>query len=109
MSDLTDRLRNPGDGLRWNDGDNILSEAADEIDKLLMLRDDYKADLLAMQRERDALRADAARYRWLRDPYNQDCHSVGKCAPDAATYDAIDWLYGDALDESIDAALKGEA
>jgi hypothetical protein len=78
---------------------------------LLILRDDYKADLLKMQRERDALRErvmalerDAARYRWLRDPHNQDCHSVGKCAPDVETYEAIDWLYDDALDESIDAA-----
>jgi hypothetical protein len=52
----------------------------------------------------EKLEQDAARYRWLRDPHNQDCHSVGKCAPDVETYEAIDWLYDDALDESIDAA-----
>jgi hypothetical protein len=156
MSDLTDRLRAEycncipaykDRGLMDPQCESCQTlpervEAADEIDKLLILRDSYKADLLAMRRERDALREqltlaesvrtsqvaglvegaeklrervaeleqDAARYRWLRDPHNQDCHSVGKCAPDVETYEAIDWLYDDALDESIDAAraaLKG--
>ena len=69
----------------------IMKEAADEIERL--------------RAEVAGLREDAERYRWLRDPHNQDCHSVGKCTPDTESYEAIDWLYGDELDVSIDAAL----
>ena len=54
MSDLTDNLRamaeDAASDLQW------CADAADEIDKLLILRDDYKADAIKMQRERDALR-----------------------------------------------------
>ena len=70
MSDLTDRLRE----LYVQNGTNYVQEAADEIDRLrvtvkmlmddkaalLILRDDYKADSIKMQRERDALREQLA-------------------------------------------------
>jgi len=97
MSDIVERLRTRPTGDPYLH--MMVHEAADEIERL--------------RAEVAGLREDAERYRWLRDPHNQDCHSVGKCAPGIERYEAIDWLYDDELDVSIDAAIdaarKGEA
>jgi hypothetical protein len=56
-------------------------------------------DIRALLHERDRLRADAARYRWLRAPLD-DGHIIridGGRYPD-------DFLVGDEADDSIDAA-----
>ena len=34
MKELIEKLRNPTDGLRYNDGNGLLKEAADEIERL---------------------------------------------------------------------------
>lgn len=71
-----------------------------------------RADLDRTAAERDALRADAERYRWLR---GDQCDIVVGTNPGAmdygmsgvfGTYD--DWLGGDELDAAIDAA-RGES
>ena len=42
---LIEKLRNPTDGLRYNDGDGLLKEAADEIERLTAERDALRAAL----------------------------------------------------------------
>ena len=67
MTDIVERLRNPSNVLRWSDGDNLLAEAADEIERL---------------------RLDAARYRWLKTRKVSDWESVGWRADTDAAIDA---------------------
>jgi hypothetical protein len=61
------------------------------------------ADHEAMTAERDALRKDAERYRWLRDSSNWS--EDGICPIVASGEDTI---YGEHLDQSIDAAMTKE-
>jgi hypothetical protein len=127
MSDLTDRLREeycnclPAYKDRGMVDPQCEScqtlperiEAADEIDRLTAECERLKTSWSTMARvgsetadlndklaaERDALRADAARYRWLRNE-------------DADLYYIIiggKHLDGERADAAIDAALKGEA
>jgi len=73
--------------------DALCIEAADEIERLTNNTDNLRQQVEDLTKERDALRLDAARYRWLRANHLQ----VG---PDA-------WIItGDDLDEAIDAAMK---
>jgi len=90
---------------------DLLASQAAEIDALReqlkqtqlggALRDDYNekrlnATIASQAAEIAALRADAERYRWLREyPHNY--------MPEEQTLD------GDALDDAIDAALRGDA
>jgi len=67
--------------------------------------EDYET-LLA---ERDALKKDAERYRWLRD---KAVDAEGVYPMVSLTDDTGDqvsnWLFGKAVDSAIDAALQGE-
>ncbi len=58
MSDITDRFAMSQYASRADRDAAMLAE----IDRLLIQRDDYKSDLLAMQRERDALRETQANF-----------------------------------------------
>jgi chromosome segregation ATPase len=58
MSDITDRFAMSQYASRADRDAAMLAE----IDRLLIQRDDYKSDLLAMQRERDALRETQAKF-----------------------------------------------
>lgn len=63
------------------------------------------------QAEFDALAADAARYRWLRDPENGGDLSVAKqlsVCDEYPRYEEVEWYYSKELDTAIDAAMKGE-
>jgi len=93
MTDIVERLRAfPAmyqNGAMWvmsTKPEPLTVEAAAEIEKL--------------RAERDALKEDAARYRWLRNADNWSEH--GPC-PLVATCE--DTIYGEALDHAIDAAL----
>ena len=48
MKELIEKLRNPTDGLRYNDGNGLLKEAADEIERLTAERDEVREALRIM-------------------------------------------------------------
>ena len=80
-----------GNGQLFVHGDYASIKAAQEI-------------VFRMERaeaERDALRADAERYRWLRDATNWS--ETGPC-PVVATCE--DTIFGEALDIAIDVAMQ---
>jgi len=79
--DINGRMR------EWPDGDYVIWE-------------DYEA-LLA---ERDALRKDAERYRWLRDPCSGAERVIFYCRGDYGR----GLMSSVMLDAAIDAALQGE-
>jgi hypothetical protein len=60
----------------------------------------HRAHINALEAERDALRQDAERYRWLRQ---QTC-----CWPLAQECDGPIWRGGNTLDAAINAAIAGE-
>jgi len=115
MSDLTDRLR------RYKRDRSGYAEychqAADEIDRLLILRDDYKSDSIKLQRERDALREQltlaesvrAAQVAGLTEGMERLRERVAVL--EVALRVAFKWGGGltVAEGEQIRAALKGEA
>lgn len=80
MSDISKMLRDRADA---HNGDRLCDEAADLIDRLTA--------------ERDALRADAERYRWVRL----------RIAGREAVEDDFKWEYesGECLAQEVDAAI----
>lgn len=62
MTDLITRLR-----VEQEEGYTICGEAADEIEHLAHDLQTERAAVVALRAELDALREDAARYRWLRE------------------------------------------
>lgn len=76
----------------------------------------YVAEL---EKEVQALRADALRYRWLRDVADRDDDECPYIAFDRMDFDGLDgdmeqppeiftaWLTGDKADAAIDAAMGG--
>ena len=58
---LIEKLRNPTDGLRYNDGNGLLKEAADALERLTAelarAKEYHAAELADVTAERDALRA----------------------------------------------------
>ena len=61
MKELIEKLRNPTDGLRYNDGNGLLKEAADEIERLTAelarAKQYHAAELADVVAERDSLQA----------------------------------------------------
>ena len=81
------------------------AELKTAIEALVQQRDKYQraADAMAMSHkvERDALRADAERYRWLRDAeWTENSHPE--------VWRQLLCEYGE-LDAAIDAAMKGKS
>jgi hypothetical protein len=76
MTDLVERLRDPSSVRSWEDADRQRLEAAAEIERL---------------------RADAARYRWLRDKGDSTWKPMANRVPEGAA----------GIDAAIDAAMKG--
>lgn len=67
--------------------------------------------LQAAQAEFDALAADAARYRWLRDPENGGDLSVAKqlsVCDEYPRYEEVEWYYSKELDVAIDESMKDD-
>lgn len=60
------------------------------------------------EREADALRMDAERYRWLRDDAMNGTRHDPAVLKDGPT-DCCDFMFGDELDEAIDAAMGASA
>ncbi len=57
--------------------------------------------------DRDALKADAERYRHLRDAENEGDYSIGEATDFCdGGWERVTWRYGDELDAAIDAAMK---
>lgn len=96
-----------GDMRERPNGPYVLAEAYDTL--AVRLADDGRArylDLAAAsdnERERDALRKDAERYRWIRqEHHNFDVSSCDSDDPDTPWYRTL----GEGLDAAIDAAMK---
>lgn len=83
------------------DGTNL----ADPEPRSVVLASDHDAELSRVCAERDAMREDAERYRYLRQPnncilYARDPHAWGKDSPGH-----VAWKTPEQLDAAIDAAL----
>lgn len=109
VSDLVQRLRN-----LTSIGSAVTHAAADEIERLtaeIAIDEQRVADLMTgldrMAKERDALRADAARYRWLRNADN-DCSCVFQIV-DSPKFGMARVLDGEQFDAAIDAQIAKEA
>ncbi len=126
MSDLIERLRSPFPCCEYHkaviDTQRLKREAADALERLTERAElaEAERDALEFQRdganetaerwrlqfvatvaERDALRADAERYRWLRSA------KTGKPISVATTHSSWNtWINTTELDAAIDAAMK---
>lgn len=63
---------------------------------------DALREIEVLEAENEALRKDAERYRWLRDPKNHEQLGVGQWIGD----DRFNWLTATEADAAIDAAMK---
>ena len=73
MGDIVERLRSNDGSCDWDETIALHEEAADEIERLRLelsathdMAATLEADVLRLRAERDALRADAERWRYLR-------------------------------------------
>ena len=97
-------------------GDYVIhSDHEEEVARLRAdLKSAYKAALDAValsrekEREADALRKDAERYRWLRNDAMSGTRHDPAVLKDGPT-DCCDFMFGDELDEAIDAAMGASA
>lgn len=90
MSDLVERLRKHDDDRLYREADELMSEAADELTRL--------------RAEVEALRADAERYKFLRDDFSP--MGINIDGNHAWAYRRNATLRGPNLDAAIDAARK---
>lgn len=66
------------------------------------------AELEALRTEADSLRKDAERYRWLRDDAMTGTKHDPAVLKDGPA-DCCEFMFGDELDEAIDAAMGAKA
>ncbi len=102
-SDLVTRLRSINPSALFS---AIAREAADEIERL---RDCISArEVRSLVDERDRLRPDANRYRWLRGGPEVPPHSTRWPRWEVRYWDGRYWqtLFAEQLDSAIDAAMK---
>ena len=91
MSDLIERLREP-----WAEP---ARNTEHEIQKLYVLCREAAAEL-------ERLRADAARYRWLRDQKSSLYYLIPDARENMGVVDLEGFPQWDELDAAIDAAMK---
>ena len=84
---------------------NGLSEALTDA---LACEQDYLREIYDLRAEVDALRLDAERYRWLRNDAMSGTRHDPAVLKDGPT-DCCDFMFGDELDEAIDAAIGASA
>ena len=84
----------------WN------SDVGDYIAAACNAAPELLAEVDRLTAERDALRADAERYRWLRAQHWDESPLAVVCAPKAAVKPGHDCPSLGRLDDAIDAALK---
>jgi hypothetical protein len=100
MTDIVKQLRTFG-----AEGFPVASEAADEIKRLRAelqyARDGLTKGQTRMREDMERLRADAARYRWLRK-------GIVFLDEHRSMLQIVDTLEEEAMDAAIDAAMKGK-
>jgi hypothetical protein len=119
MTDIVERLRDPSTVRSWADADEQRDEAADEIERLraevesltseIDARDATQPFIDAAHEEVKALRADAARYRWLLGGAPE--HSARWRRWELRRWDGECWhsLERSALDAALDADMEKDA
>jgi hypothetical protein len=116
MTDTVERLRLRA-ARKWTDvadrSASLFGQAATEIEHLRAAIDQARELLRIVTVERDALRADAERYRWLRDrsaANPRDFYSSESCWYVSRTFgDGYGENYtGNRIDDAIDAAMASQ-
>jgi hypothetical protein len=95
--------------VRASDYDLLFKERDELRDQLqasqcaeAMLSDEVRG----LKEQRDSLRADAERYRWLRDSSNTECDVCVYVPANELEEAGLRWPVNDELDAAIDSAMK---
>jgi hypothetical protein len=90
---------NPGDvsSIKW-----IVTPPNQAVDEYIQIAEPRM--IRALLQERDALMADAERYRWLREQHWNDADMAVVCHPRSSVKLGFDCPSRDRLDDAIDAA-----